>query len=111
MKKLLIAVVGILAFMVVSCKKETTTAKVVNLFEEMTEKVSKVENIADVEKLSQEVEAKMAELEKSDPDYEPTGEDQKRVEEAMSKYQEEAQKMAMKVAPELLNQMEKMKDE
>lgn len=72
------------------------------MVEEATEKVEKAQNVAELEALGNEFEAKFAELEKANKDYKPTAEEEKKMEEAMTKFQEACQKKAQELVGDIL---------
>ncbi|MBO4673166.1 MAG: hypothetical protein J5616_02310 [Bacteroidaceae bacterium] len=94
MKKFLITVVAFASLFLAACTSNTPVDKAVSLIEEATEKMEKAESLDDLESFSQEFETKFAALEKEAEDYEPTKEEEERVQKALEKFQEVAQKKA-----------------
>ena len=65
------------------------------MIEEATERVSEAKDLTELEAIGNEFEAKFKEMDKESPDYKPTAEEEKKMEEAMEKFQEACQKKAM----------------
>lgn len=94
MKKIMIPVLALASFLFVACSKPTPTDEAIELLNQATEQIEKVESFEDFEKMSTDFEAKFDELDKKYPDYKPTADEEKKLEEAKQKFEEACQKKA-----------------
>ena len=102
MKKFLVPIVALAAFVFMACSSATPGEEAIEMVEEATEKVEKAQNISELEAISDEFEAKFNEMEKKYPDYKPSADEEKKKDEAIEKFQEACQKKAMEFVGDLL---------
>ena len=102
MKKFLVPVVAFATFLLVACSSATPGEEANKMVEEATEKVENAKDVAELEALGDEFETKFAELKKANKDYQPTAEEEKKMEEAMKKFQEACQKKAKELVDDML---------
>ena len=72
------------------------------MLNQATEQIEKVESIDDLQKMSADFEAKFDELDKKYPDYKPTADEEKKLEEAQQKFEEACQKKAETLVSDML---------
>lgn len=111
MKKFLIPVVAFATFLLMACSSGTPGEKAIKMIEEATEKVSEAKNIEELEAIGDEFETKFQEMDKENPDYKPTAEEEKQMEDAMNKFQEACQKKAQEFVGDLLGGSDEEEEE
>ena len=96
MKKMMFAMVAFAAVMMFACKKAESgpMQELRTAINEVVEKLDKCNTVEEVEKASSEIETVFGELEKKYPDFEPTPEEEKELEELLAKGQKAAQAAA-----------------
>ena len=92
MKKLLIPMVAFATFLFVACSKPSPVDEAISLIEEATEQVEKAKNITELESISQDFEAKFDALDKKYPDFKPTADEDKKLDEVQKKFEDAMQK-------------------
>ena len=98
MKKMTLALVALAAIIFCACKsEEKPTGPVQELkqtVEQILEKMEKANTMEEVEAVSDELEKAMEEMDKKYPDFEPTPEEEKELQEILEKGQKTAQEAA-----------------
>lgn len=94
MKKFLVPIVALAALVLAACSKPTPGEEAIEMIEEATEKVEKVQTLEELEAIGNDFETKFDEMEKKYPDYKPSAEEEKKMDEALEKFQEACQKKA-----------------
>lgn len=88
-----------LAAVFVACKKTSPADELIKTFTDLTEKVTKAESIDAITALGAEAEKTMNGLAEKYPDFQPTADEEKAVNEAMAKFQEALEAATEKFAP------------
>ncbi len=97
MKKLLIPVVALAAFLMVSCSSNPGD-KAISMIKDYQAKMEKAESVEEIEKLGEEMEKEFSALAEGNEDFKPTEAQEKELGEAMQAFQEAAMKKAAELA-------------
>lgn len=99
MKKYFIAI-AIAAIALTGCNKTNPTDDMIKAMDEATEQMKKASSFQDVQKIGQEMGAKLTKIKGEHPDYKPSKEDQERIQEAALRMAQASAEVSRRTMPD-----------